>query len=109
MKSFASLLSLTLLISLALPSLASTLDISNVKRKHGGGDGGGDGGDDGGNGGGNGGNASSGIPTKANNKNPVCLPWYDIRDAIMGGIFHGRCDDLSRAAVRLAFHDAGEF
>ncbi|KAJ7724294.1 heme peroxidase [Mycena olivaceomarginata] len=41
-------------------------------------------------------------------KNPACIPWYAIRDAIMGGIYHGRCSDPARAAVRLAFHDAGD-
>ncbi|KAJ7583044.1 heme peroxidase [Mycena floridula] len=55
------------------------------------------------------GGGGSGIPTVANNKNPVCKPWYAIRDAIMGGLFHGRCGDLARASVRLAFHDAGTF
>ncbi|KAJ7664490.1 heme peroxidase [Mycena polygramma] len=49
------------------------------------------------------------IPTKANAKNPVCKPWYDVRDAIMGGLYNGRCGDLPRAAIRLAFHDAGTF
>ncbi|KAJ7679448.1 heme peroxidase [Mycena polygramma] len=52
---------------------------------------------------------SNGIPSKANAKNPVCKPWYDVRDAIMGGLYHGRCGDLARASVRLAFHDAGPF
>lgn len=51
----------------------------------------------------------SGITTVADNKNPVCLPFYAVRDAIMGGLFHGRCNDLARASVRLAFHDAGTF
>ncbi|KAJ7672259.1 heme peroxidase [Mycena polygramma] len=27
----------------------------------------------------------------------------------MGGIFHGRCNDLARASPRLAFHDAGPY
>ncbi|KAJ6537297.1 heme peroxidase, partial [Mycena vulgaris] len=36
-----------------------------------------------------------------------CVPWYGIRDAILGGIFHGACGDEARASVRLAFHDAG--
>lgn len=40
-----------------------------------------DGGDDG---------SGSGIPTVADNKNPVCRPWYAIRDAIMGDIYHGK-------------------
>ncbi|KAJ7896677.1 heme peroxidase [Mycena olivaceomarginata] len=71
-----------------------------TKRKHGDGGGGGDG-DDGGSG--------SGIPTVDGAKNAVCKPWYAIRDAIMGGIYHGRCGDPARAAVRLAFHDAGTF
>ncbi|KAJ7583045.1 heme peroxidase [Mycena floridula] len=51
----------------------------------------------------------SGITTVADNINPVCKPWYAIRDAIIGGLFHGRCNDLARASVRLAFHDAGTF
>ncbi|KAJ7141783.1 heme peroxidase [Mycena crocata] len=49
------------------------------------------------------------ITTAADAKNPVCKPWYAIRDEIMGGIFHGRCGDAARASVRLAFHDAGTF
>ncbi|KAJ7613853.1 heme peroxidase [Mycena polygramma] len=56
-----------------------------------------------------GGSANNGIPLKANAKNPVCKPWYDVRDAIMGELYHGRCGDLARASVRLAFHDAGPF
>ncbi|KAF7353995.1 Peroxidase [Mycena venus] len=51
----------------------------------------------------------SGIPTVDNAKNPLCKPWYAIRDAIMGGIYHGRCGDPARASIRLAFHDAGTF
>ncbi|KAF7351756.1 Peroxidase [Mycena sanguinolenta] len=51
----------------------------------------------------------SGIPNVTDAKNPVCVPWYGIRDAIMGGIFQGRCGDNARAAIRLAFHDAGTF
>ncbi|KAJ7022470.1 heme peroxidase [Mycena alexandri] len=53
--------------------------------------------------------SGDGIPNVANAVNPVCVPWYGIRDAIMGGLFEGRCTDNSRAAVRLAFHDAGEY
>jgi hypothetical protein len=66
----------------------------------------------------------NGIPDVSNATNPACIPWYGIRDAILGGIFHGRlttllfskqkltsipgrCGDNPRAAVRLAFHDAG--
>ncbi|KAJ7111399.1 hypothetical protein C8R44DRAFT_883201 [Mycena epipterygia] len=49
-----------------------------------------------------GGCSASGIPTVANAKDPACKPWYAIRDAIMGGIYHGRCGDLARASVRLA-------
>ncbi|KAJ7642416.1 heme peroxidase [Mycena polygramma] len=56
-----------------------------------------------------GGSTNNGIPLKANAKNPVCKPWYDVRDAIMGELYHGRCGDLARASVRLAFHDAGPF
>ncbi|KAJ7648766.1 heme peroxidase [Mycena polygramma] len=59
-------------------------------------------------GGGSGGNANV-ISTAANSKNSVCKPWYAIRDDIMGGIYGGRCNDAARAAVRLAFHDAGPF
>ncbi|KAJ7302403.1 heme peroxidase [Mycena albidolilacea] len=56
-----------------------------------------------------GGGSGSGIPTVDGAKNAACKPWYAIRDAIMGGIYHGRCGDPARAAVRLAFHDAGTF
>ncbi|KAJ7111415.1 heme peroxidase [Mycena epipterygia] len=52
---------------------------------------------------------ASGIPTVANAKNPACKPWYAVRDAIMGDIYHGLCGDLARASIRLAFHDAGTF
>ncbi|KAF9033738.1 heme peroxidase [Hymenopellis radicata] len=52
---------------------------------------------------------ASGIPSVEHAKNPACVPWYGIRDAIMGGIFQGRCNDLSRAAIRLSFHDAAPF
>ncbi|KAJ7623883.1 heme peroxidase [Mycena polygramma] len=55
------------------------------------------------------GSSNNVIPTKANAKNAVCKPWYDVRDAIMGELFGGRCGDLARASVRLAFHDAGPF
>ncbi|KAJ7056412.1 heme peroxidase [Mycena amicta] len=51
----------------------------------------------------------NGIPDVANATNAACVPLYAVRDAIMGDIYHGRCGDLSRAAVRLAFHDAGTF
>ncbi|KAJ6525909.1 heme peroxidase [Mycena vulgaris] len=51
----------------------------------------------------------AGIPDVSNAKNPLCVPWYGIRDAILGGIFHGRCGDAARASVRLAFHDAATF
>jgi len=51
----------------------------------------------------------SGIPNVTNARNPTCIPFYGVRDAIMGGIFQGRCGDNARAAVRLAFHDAGTF
>ncbi|KAJ7142475.1 heme peroxidase [Mycena epipterygia] len=53
--------------------------------------------------------SESGIPTVANVQNPLCKPWYAIRDSIMGGIYHGRCGDPARASVRLAFHDAATF
>lgn len=36
----------------------------------------------------------NGITTVADNKNPVCKPWYAIRDAIMGDIYHGQSDIL---------------
>ncbi|KAJ7172812.1 heme peroxidase [Mycena crocata] len=52
---------------------------------------------------------NSRITTVADAVNPLCKPWYAIRDEIMGGIFHGRCGDAARASVRLAFHDAGTF
>lgn len=32
----------------------------------------------------------SGIPNVANATNAICVPWYGIRDAIMGGLFQGR-------------------
>ncbi|KAJ6537272.1 heme peroxidase [Mycena vulgaris] len=51
----------------------------------------------------------TGIPDVSNATNPLCVPWYGIRDAILGGIFHGRCGDAARASVRLAFHDAGTY
>ncbi|KAJ6530749.1 hypothetical protein B0H19DRAFT_1273721 [Mycena capillaripes] len=56
-----------------------------------------------------GGSGNSVIPTATNSKNPSCKPWYAVRDAIMGGIYHGRCGDSARASVRLAFHDAGTY
>ncbi|KAJ6548562.1 heme peroxidase [Mycena capillaripes] len=56
-----------------------------------------------------GGNTRRAIPTADSAENPLCKPYYDVRDAIMGGIFEGRCNDLARAAIRLAFHDAGTF
>ncbi|KAJ7635540.1 heme peroxidase [Mycena polygramma] len=71
------------------------------------------GGAGGGGGGGGGGKpvtvTGSGIPNVTDAKNQLCVPWYGIRDAIMGGIFQGRCGDNARAAVRLAFHDAGTY
>ncbi|KAJ7034212.1 heme peroxidase [Mycena alexandri] len=51
----------------------------------------------------------NGIPDVSNATNPQCVPFYGVRDAILGGIFQGRCGDSARAAVRLAFHDAGTF
>jgi hypothetical protein len=36
-----------------------------------------------------GGSGNSVIPTATNSKNPSCKPWYAVRDAIMGGIYHG--------------------
>ncbi|KAJ6528946.1 heme peroxidase [Mycena capillaripes] len=63
----------------------------------------------GGNSGQGGGVTGSGIPNVTDAQNPTCIPWYGIRDAIMGGLFQGRCGDNARAAVRLAFHDAGTF
>jgi hypothetical protein len=35
------------------------------------------------------GGSGSGIPTVYGAKNAACKPWYAIRDAIMGGIYHG--------------------
>lgn len=29
------------------------------------------------------------IPVAADSNNPTCVPFYAVRDAIMGGIFHG--------------------
>ncbi|KAF7312613.1 Peroxidase [Mycena indigotica] len=52
---------------------------------------------------------SAGIPDVANATNAACVPFYPVRDAILGGVFGGRCTDLARASVRLAFHDAGTF
>ncbi|KAJ6582252.1 heme peroxidase [Mycena capillaripes] len=52
--------------------------------------------------------ADCGITTASNAKNPVCTPYYGLGDAITGEIYHGRCNDLARAAIRLAFH-AGTF
>ncbi|KAF5353722.1 hypothetical protein D9758_008611 [Tetrapyrgos nigripes] len=49
------------------------------------------------------------IDTAAAKSNPVCTPYIAVRDAIMGDIFEGGCNDNTRAAVRLAFHDAGTF
>ncbi|KAJ7684142.1 heme peroxidase [Mycena polygramma] len=97
-----------LLLGIVAPARGSPHGPHAMKRK--GDDGGGDGGGKGGGGGGDddGGNGS-GIPTVDNAKNPVCKPWYAIRDAIMGGIYHGRCNDAARASIRLAFHDAGTF
>ncbi|THV00251.1 heme peroxidase [Dendrothele bispora CBS 962.96] len=51
----------------------------------------------------------SGIPTINDVTNPVCKPFVAVRDAIMGDIFQGRCNDNARAAIRLSFHDAGTF
>ncbi len=33
----------------------------------------------------------AGIPRVENAKKAACVPWYGIRDAIMGGIFQGTC------------------
>ncbi|KAJ7850121.1 heme peroxidase [Mycena leptocephala] len=69
----------------------------------------------GGGGGGEGGGGEpingSGIPNVANARNPTCVPFYAIRDAIMGASSKvgRRCGDNARAAIRLAFHDAGTF
>jgi len=60
-------------------------------------------------GGGNPAESNPSIPNVANATNPTCIPWYGIRDAIMGGLYQGRCGDNARAAIRLAFHDAGTF
>lgn len=66
MKFLSAVISALLAVSLGTSSRASTL----VDRKDGDGNG-------------------SGIPTVADNKDPVCKPWYAIRDAIMGDIYHG--------------------
>ncbi|KAJ6566869.1 heme peroxidase [Mycena capillaripes] len=92
-----SLLSLQFILLLAVVIPAHGSPKAHLKRKGGGGEGGG------------GGTTGSGIPFVANAENPVCIPLYGLRDAIMGGIYHGRCNDYARAAVRLAFHDAGTF
>ncbi|KAJ6566752.1 heme peroxidase [Mycena capillaripes] len=90
-STFFSLL-VVMLVGVAVPAHGSP----QMKRK------------DGGSGGGNG-NGNSGIPSVANAKNAACKPLYGARDAIMGGIYHGRCNDYARASVRLAFHDAGTY
>ncbi|KAJ7896672.1 heme peroxidase [Mycena olivaceomarginata] len=88
---------LVILLGVVTPASGSPRP-DTIKRKDGDG-----GGDDGG------GGSGSGIPTVDGAKNTVCKPWYAIQDAIMGGIYHGRCGDPACAAVRLAFHDAGAF
>ncbi|KAJ6566884.1 heme peroxidase [Mycena capillaripes] len=104
----ASMLSLLLIMLLGVVAPARGSPYDNygphaMKRKDGGGNSGS------GKGGGDDGGSASGIPTVNNAKNPLCKPWYAIRDAIMGGIYHGRCGDSARASIRLAFHDAGTF
>ncbi|KAJ7466118.1 heme peroxidase [Mycena latifolia] len=95
MRSFsAPLLSLLLISLLGVSASASPQVNRHTVRK---------GGDD------DGGSSGSGIPTVASVKNPQCKPWVAVRDAIMGGIYHGRCGDPARASIRLAFHDAGPF
>ncbi|KAJ6577707.1 heme peroxidase [Mycena capillaripes] len=79
-----------MLVDLEVPAYGSPQGFPAIKRK-------------------DGGSNPNGIPTAANAKNPQCKPWYAIRDEIMGDIYHGRCNDLARAAVRLAFHDAGPY
>ncbi|KAJ6577846.1 heme peroxidase [Mycena capillaripes] len=81
---------LAILVDLAVPVYGSPGGIPAIKRK-------------------DGGSSSNGIPTVDNFKNPQCKPWYGIRDDIMRNIYRGRCNDLARAAVRLAFHDAGPY
>ncbi|KAJ7245892.1 heme peroxidase [Mycena haematopus] len=53
--------------------------------------------------------APSGIPNVEDAVNPICIPYYGLRDAIMGGLFQGRCNLSAKSAVRLSFHDAGTF
>ena|ERR1700761_8497370 len=44
----------------------------------------------------------TGIPDVANATNPACVPYYAVRDAILGGIFHGaRAPSLPPFARRL--------
>ncbi|KAF7354008.1 Peroxidase [Mycena venus] len=88
----------SLLLATLLGVVAPASGSPHSTKRKGGDDGGGDDDDNGGNG--------NGIPTVDNAKNPLCKPWYAIRDAIMGDIYHGRCGDPARAAIRLAFHDA---
>ncbi|KAF7357098.1 Peroxidase [Mycena sanguinolenta] len=51
----------------------------------------------------------SGIPDVKDAVNPICIPFYGLRDAIMGGLFQGRCNLNAKAAIRISFHDAGPF
>ncbi|KAJ6483269.1 heme peroxidase [Mycena sanguinolenta] len=51
----------------------------------------------------------SGIPDVKDAINPVCIPYYGLRDAIMGGLYQGRCNLNAKAGIRISFHDAGSF
>ncbi|KAJ6577813.1 heme peroxidase [Mycena capillaripes] len=79
-----------MLVDLAAPVYGSPRSLTAMKRK-------------------DGGSSSNGIPTVDGLKNPQCKSWYGIRDDIMRNVYKGRCNDLTRAAVRLAFHDAGPY
>jgi hypothetical protein len=81
----APTLSLLLISLLVLPALANAHVAELEMRKGKGGGGGGGGENDGAS------IASTGsvIPLAKNANNPACKPWYAVRDAIMGGIYHG--------------------
>ncbi|KAJ7204994.1 heme peroxidase [Mycena pura] len=100
MRSFLSLVVLVLLGT----TIQATPAPQVVPQKGGPSGGGGGGTDDPG-----AGSTGNGIPNVTDAQNAVCVPWYAVRDAIMGGLFQGRCTDIARAAIRLAFHDAGTF
>lgn len=39
--------------------------------------------------------SGSGIPNVTDAQNPVCIPWYGIRDAIMGGLYQGGANNFA--------------